>query len=112
MREESPAKAETMGIQTLVAFIGVATALAVGLLTAASGVTLKAAGFIALGFVPVMWALTHLTERVIGHEIWHYSAPYPYRWMDVAPLDDKPAATTQSGEEELDDERRSLVEAA
>jgi hypothetical protein len=32
--------------------------------------------------------------------------------MDVAPLDDKPAATTQSGEEELDDERRSLVEAA
>ena len=101
-----------MGIQTLVVFIGVAAALCVGLLTAASGASLRAAGFVAVGLVPLMWALTDLIEKVVGQDIWHYSAPYPYRWMVVAPIVDKLSATTQPGGEELHDERHSLVEAA
>jgi hypothetical protein len=112
-KEESPAEAEAMGIQSLVVLIGVAAAaLGVGLLTAASGASLRTAGFVAVGFVPLMWALTHLTERLTGHDVWHYSSPYPYRWMAVASLDDKPAVTRHSRAEEQHDEQHSLVEAA
>ena len=74
-----------MGIQTLVVFVGVAIALVLGITTAAWGASLRAAGWIAIGCVPIMWALLHLIERLIGRAIWHYSAPYPYRRIDTAP---------------------------
>jgi hypothetical protein len=97
-----------MGIQTLVLFIGVASALGVGLLTAASGASLRSAGLIALGFVPLMWAVTFVIERIIGRDIWDYAAPYPYRWMDVTPTDEKPAETTEADGRERHDDRYSL----
>jgi hypothetical protein len=74
-----------MGIQTLVLFVGVAAALGVSYLAAASGASMRTAGLIAVGFVPLLWALGHLIERVIGRGIWDFAAPYPYRWMDTAP---------------------------
>jgi hypothetical protein len=101
-----------MGIQTLVVFIGVATAVGVGLLTVLSGASPRAAGLIAVGFALLMWALTGLIERLIGHEIWQYSAPYPYRGMDVAPSNDRPAVTSEPVGTELREERYPLVEAA
>ena len=101
-----------MGIQTLVVFIGVMAALGAGFITAASGASLRIAGFVALGFVPLMWALTHLIERLIGRDIWQYSAPYPYRWMEAPPIEGTPASTIESGDKELHDERYSLIEAA
>jgi hypothetical protein len=97
-----------MGIQTLVLFIGVASALGVGLLTAASGASLRSAGLIALGFVPLLWILNYLIERLIGREIWHYAAPYPYRWMDVTLTDDAPSETTDTRGRERHDEWASL----
>jgi hypothetical protein len=68
-KEESPATAEAMGIQTLVVFIAGAAALGVGLLTAGSAASLRAAGFIALGFAVRMWAVTYLIEELIGPDI-------------------------------------------
>ena len=100
-----------MGIQSFVVFIGVAAALGVGLITSASGASGTTAGLIAVGFVPLMWALTHAIERLIGRDIWHYSAPYPYRGMDVAPIDVKPAETNESDGKESDDDRRYLMAA-
>jgi hypothetical protein len=46
-----------------------------------------------MSFVPVMWAIMYLLERVLGREIWQYSAPYPYRWMED---DDDDTATGTS----------------
>jgi hypothetical protein len=97
-----------MGIQSFVVFIGVAAALGVGVLTSASGASGTTAGLIVVGFVALMWALTHTIERLIGRHIWHYSAPYPYRGMEVAPIDVKPAETNESAGEESDDDRYYL----
>jgi hypothetical protein len=97
-----------MGIQTLVLFIGVASALGVGLLTAASGASLRSAGLIAVGFVPFMWAVTYVIERIIGRDIWDYAAPYPYRSMDVTLTDETPSYTTDARGRERHDEWASL----
>jgi hypothetical protein len=93
-----------MGIQSFVVFIGVAAALGVGIITSASGASASTAGLIAVGLVPFMWALTHAIERFTGRGIWHYSAPYPYRGMDAAPVDVKPAGTSESDNKEMHDE--------
>jgi hypothetical protein len=68
-------------------FIGVAAALGASVLAAASGASMRVAGFIALGFVPLMWAVTHLIERLIHRDIWEYSAPYPYRREEMLRVD-------------------------
>ena len=47
-------------------------------------------GWLAIGSVPVLWTLLYLTERLIGREIWHYTAPYPYRRMQVANVAEAP----------------------
>ncbi len=73
-----------MGIQALVVFIGLTIALTVGILAGTSEVGARVAGLLAIGLLPVMWALLYLTERMIGREIWHYTAPYPYWRMQVA----------------------------
>jgi hypothetical protein len=73
-----------VGIQALVVFIGLTIALTVGILAGTLEVGARVAGLLAIGLLPVMWALLYLTERVIGREIWRYTAPYPYRWMQVA----------------------------
>jgi hypothetical protein len=97
-----------MGIQTLVVVIGVASALGVGVLTAASGMSLRSAGLIAVSLVPLLWAVTYVIERIIGRDIWDYAAPYPYRWMDVTPTDETPAETTEADGRERHDDRYSL----
>ena len=73
-----------MGIQALVVFVGLAIALIAGVFTAPFESGARVAGWLAIGLVPVLSALLHVTERVIGREIWHYRAPYPYRRMKVA----------------------------
>jgi hypothetical protein len=89
-----------MGIQALVVFVGVAIALALGITTAAWGASLRVAGWIAIGFVPIMWALLHLIERLMGREIWRYSAPYPYRRMHAAPTHDGPSTPREQERDE------------
>jgi len=58
----------------------VALALALGIVGAASEsrVLLRA---LIVGFVPVMWGVSLLFERLTGRDMWHFHAPYPYRWM-------------------------------
>jgi len=34
-----------------------------------------------IGFVPAIWAASHLVERLADRDIWHFTGPYPYRWM-------------------------------
>jgi len=35
-----------------------------------------------VGWVPMMWAVLHAIDRLAdGCDVWHFSAPYPYRWM-------------------------------
>jgi hypothetical protein len=87
-----------MGIQTLVVFTGVTIALALGITTVALGASLRVAGWMAIGLVPFMWALLHLIERLLGREIWHYTAPYPYRRMKGAPVAE-PVLTTRERHE-------------
>ena len=62
-------------------------ALALGIIAAASESRLLTRALI-IGFVPAMWGLAHLVERLTGRDLWHFSAPYPYRWM---PDEDVPA---------------------
>jgi len=65
------------GVQGLVVFGGVVAALVLGLAGAVSASTTTIAGWLAIGFVPAMWGALRVIERSIGHEIWHYTAPYP-----------------------------------
>jgi hypothetical protein len=56
----------------------VAVALALGVVAAA----LESRPLIRtliVGIVPVMWAVPHVIERLTGRDMWHLSAPYPYR---------------------------------
>jgi hypothetical protein len=73
-----------VGIQALVVFVGLIIALTVGFFAGTLEVGARFAGWLAIGLVPVMWTLLYLAERVIGRDVWHYTAPYPYRWMEVA----------------------------
>ena len=72
-----------MGIQVLVVFVGLIIALLVGVLAGMLELSAPLVGWLAIGVVPFLWTLLYLTERVIGREIWHYTAPYPYGWMQV-----------------------------
>ena len=73
-----------MGIQALVVFVGLTIALTLGVLAGTLEVGAPLAGWLVIGLVPVLWALLYVTERVTGREIWQYTAPYPYRWMEAA----------------------------
>ena len=75
-----------MGIQVLVVFIGLIIALSVGVLAGMLEVGAPVVGWLAIVLVPVLWTLLYVIERVIGRGIWHYTAPYPYRWMQVATI--------------------------
>ena len=55
-------------------------ALALGVVSGASESRLLIRALI-IGVVPVIWALSHVVERLMGRDMWHFSAPYPYRWM-------------------------------
>jgi hypothetical protein len=38
-------------------------------------------GILAAGFAPAVWAASMVIEWHAGRGIWHFTAPYPYRWM-------------------------------
>ena len=79
-----------MGIQAITVFAGLAIALAVAVFASLLDVGAPLLGWFAIALVPVLWTLLHLTERVIGREIWHYTAPYPYRAMRAAAVGNAP----------------------
>lgn len=34
-----------------------------------------------IGIVPAMWGVSRAVERLTERDMWHFGAPYPYRWM-------------------------------
>lgn len=76
-----------MGIQAVVVFIGLLFGLAAGVLAGTWYGDSPLAGWLAVGSVPVVWGVMHLIERVIGREIWYYTAPYPYSPMQATAKD-------------------------
>ena len=66
-----------MGIQALVILVSIATALALGVLSASWLSSMSGAGWLAVGLLPVAMALLHLTEGISRRGIWDYTAPYP-----------------------------------
>lgn len=58
----------------------VVLALALGVGAALSDSRLVVA-IAAIGMAPLIWGASHLIERLTGRYLWHFSAPYPYRWM-------------------------------
>lgn len=55
-------------------------ALALGIIAGVSESRLLPRALI-IGFVPAVWAASHVIERLTGRDMWHFAAPYPYRWM-------------------------------
>jgi len=73
-----------MGIQAVAVFIGLLFALGIGVVAGTCYASSRLAGWLAIGSVPVLWGLLYFIERVIGRDIWHYTAPYPYWSMQTA----------------------------
>jgi hypothetical protein len=72
-----------VGVQALIVFAGLATALTVGIVAGVLEFESRLVGWLAIALVPVMWMISHLIEWAIGRKIWEYTAPYPYRWMQA-----------------------------
>ena len=73
-----------MGVQVLVVVVGFTIAVSVGIFAGMWEVGTPLMVWLVIGMVPVLWALLYATEQLIGREIWHYTAPYPYRGMEMA----------------------------
>ena len=67
-------------MRALFVLTAVVFALALGVVAGASESRLLMRALI-VGVVPALWVLSHVVERLMGRDMWHFSAPYPYRWM-------------------------------
>ena len=54
-------------------------ALALGIIAAAAESRLLIRALV-IGFVPAVWAVSHVLERLTAGDMWHFTAPYPSRW--------------------------------
>jgi hypothetical protein len=85
-----------VGIQALVVSVGIVAALVLGI-WGASFDNLNGAGWLVIAVVPAVWAAVRLTERLIGRDIWEYTAPYP----DTSMLADNDVARREEALEAL-----------
>lgn len=67
-----------IGTQARVVFVGVVAALAVGIAVGSMPHSVSTLTWVALAFGTTLSAALFLVEHVLGHGIWHYTAPYPY----------------------------------
>jgi hypothetical protein len=58
----------------------VVIALLLGIVAAGSDSRLLI-GALLVGYVPALWSVSHLIERVTGRDLWDFGPPYPYRRM-------------------------------
>jgi len=58
-------------------------ALVLGVVAALSGSRLIVA-ILTIGFMAVIWGMSRVIDRVTRRDMWHFTAPYPYRWMREA----------------------------
>jgi hypothetical protein len=55
-------------------------ALVLGIVAAATESRLLTRALV-IGFFPAIWVVSHALKRFAGHDLWHFTAPYAYRWM-------------------------------
>ncbi len=72
-----------MGIQTLIVFLGLVVALAIGTLVGVGEWTARTAGWLAVGLVPVAWTVVYAIEQMMGRDIGHYDAAYAERRLEI-----------------------------
>lgn len=61
-------------------FTTIVLALGFGIIAGASDGRLLTRTLV-IGFLPAIWAGSHVIARLRGRNMWHFAAPYPYRWM-------------------------------
>lgn len=61
-------------------FTSIVLALALGIIAGVSESRLLTRTLV-IAFVPAIWAVSHVLARLTGRDMWHFVAPYPYRWM-------------------------------
>jgi hypothetical protein len=85
-------------------------ALALGIIAGISESRLLTRALI-IGFAPAVWAASLIVERLAGRHMWHFTAPYPYRWMrdsgDTAPT--RPNPVVKPVEHIVDTDGRSTL---
>jgi hypothetical protein len=90
-------------------------AVALGVIAAASESRLLTRAVV-VGFVPALWAVSHLLEWLTGRDMWSFTAPYPYRWMreEGETATPRPGVVREPVDEplETDDDRSTLPVAA
>lgn len=86
----------------------VGLALALGIIAGVSENRLLT-GALVIGLAPAIWAASYVVERLTARDMWHFSAPYPYRWMrehrEAAPV--PPNTVGKPVENVVETERRS-----
>ena len=55
-------------------------AIALGIIAGAAETRVLTRALIIV-FVPVIWAASYALEWLTGRDMWHFTAPYPYRGM-------------------------------
>ena len=73
-----------MAVQVLVVVFGLVIALSVGMVAGMPEGGAPFLGWLIIGMLPGLSGLLYVAERMIGREIWQYTAPYPHRRMGVA----------------------------
>ena len=68
-----------------IAFVStsIVLALALGIVAGASDSRLLTRTLV-IGFIPAIWAVSHVLARLRGRGLWHFAAPYPYRRIRAA----------------------------
>jgi len=87
----------TFVLTTIVLALGLGTAAA----ASESHLFLRAA---IVGLIPAIWVVSRLLEWRRGRDVWHFSPPYPYRWMTEAGGTSRPQPTSaeRTGERPAD----------
>jgi hypothetical protein len=64
-----------------------------------------------IGFVPAIWGMSLVRERLAGRNLWDFTAPYPYRWMSQreTPLLPRPNDVSNPVEDTLEANDRSTL---
>jgi len=89
-------------------FTSIVLALALGTIAGAAESRLLTRTLV-IAFVPAIWAVSHVLARLTGRDMWHFVAPYPYRWMREGgePALPRPDVTRESVHKPVETHERS-----
>ena len=83
-------------------------AIALGIIAGAAETRVLTRALIIV-FVPAIWAASYALEWLTGRDMWHFVAPYPYRWMREGgePALPRPDVTRESVHKPVETHERS-----